>query len=39
MRASGPGRVIGMALEAFEGAAKEKDRVVAFINPHWRDGR
>jgi hypothetical protein len=38
-RASRAGRVIGMALEAFDGNAGERGKVIVFVNPHWWPGQ
>jgi len=39
MKASEPGRVIGIALQGFDGAAKDdKGTVLLFVNPSWWNG-
>jgi parallel beta-helix repeat protein len=36
MKATDPGRVIGMALEPFDGAQGEIGKIMVFVNLHWR---
>lgn len=38
MKANRSGRVIGIALESFDGSHGSKGKVVVFINPHWWGG-
>jgi hypothetical protein len=39
MRTVRSGRVIGLAMQAFDGAAVGEGRVVVLVNPHWFGGR
>ncbi|MDP2930293.1 MAG: hypothetical protein Q8N56_01645, partial [bacterium] len=39
MKATQAGRVIGMALESFDGAQGEIGQILVFINPHWQAGQ
>ena len=38
MKATGPGRVIGIALESFDGSNSTSSMVLTFVNPHWFGG-
>jgi len=39
MRTIRPGRVIGLAMQAFDGTAGPEGKVVVLVNPHWFGGR
>jgi hypothetical protein len=39
MRTIRPGRVIGIALSAFDGTEERTGKVVVMVNPHWFAGR
>lgn len=39
MRAIRSGRVVGMAMQAFDGRAGGEGKIVMFVNPHWFGGR
>jgi len=39
MRATQPGRVIGVALSAFDGAKGAEGRTIVLVNPHWYGGQ
>ncbi|MDP2696132.1 MAG: hypothetical protein Q8O87_02665, partial [bacterium] len=38
MKATEPGRVIGMALEGYDLNTTNTDRIMVFVNPHWQIG-
>ncbi len=39
MKATAPGRVIGMALESFDQASSTTGKILVFVNPHWYAGK
>jgi hypothetical protein len=39
MRTIQSGRVIGLAMQAFDGSSGDEGKVVALVNPHWFGGR